>query len=415
MSCNIRKALLYYVIVVATLSLVAWQIIFIRGHFFSQGYPYGTFLFIPATTLSDFTIYNDTFDFWLSTGFFKPTHPFSYFPISAYLFLVFHYVFSVNVVYFYLLCLLLSIGIMSFLLGYKLRYSTDKWLFWYVIMFTVITSYPFMFEIDRANIEGLIWVFLVCGVLFFIKEYFFMAGAMFAVVAAMKLYPIIFILLLLSKNRYKEFVASIFVLVILLVLPAYGLTGSVCETFSMIFSGQSSFIRGGSPSMHVNAIGFDHSLYSMVRHTLFITQVSIEKQNVAIYYSGFIVIFFIWLYFFKICQVPLINQTFALVISALLFPIISADYTLIHLYIPWGLFMVFLAYDAESSGFTTKQALNILIPCAIIFTPQSYLIIEGIGGFGGQVKALVLLYLLIVVLKNPMPSNTLFKENYSKV
>jgi hypothetical protein len=55
-----------------------------------------------------------------------------------------------------------------------------------------------------------------------------------------------------------------------------------------------------------------------------------------------------------------------------------------------------------------------LIPCAIIFTPQSYLIIEGIGGFGGQVKALVLLYLLIVVLKNPMPSDTLFKESHSK-
>ena len=165
---------------------------------------------------------------------------------------------------------------------------------------------------------------------------------------------------------------------------------------------------------------WDHSLFffikQMVRFINFITlsDYQIDNHFTKIYAIGTIVCFFL-LYFMVIVKMALINQVFCITILSIFLPFVSHDYTLIHLYIPWGLFMIFLAYDAESSGFTTKQALNILIPCAIVFTPQSYLVIEGIGGFGGQVKALVLLYLLIVVLKNPMPSNTLFKENYSKV
>ncbi len=413
---NTEKALFWYMVALAIFSLIAWQIILIKGQFLGMSYPYDTFLYHQPAHFGDFTGYDKGFVKFITSGEFTLGNTFSYFPVAAYGYIFFYYISSTVAVYVYLLSVFLAVCISGITLGYILRRSSLAKMFWIIIVLTILTSYPFMFLIDRGNIEGLLWIFVLLGTLSFVNNKFFMAGACFAIAASMKLYPVVFLLLLLSKHKYKEFVTSIFILVIISILAAYGLTGSICETFSLIFGGQSGFLRTNAPVQeYIAVIGFIHSLYSVFIQTLFITQFAVNKLMVLIIYIASIPMGFILIYLLKIRYLPLINQVFALAISSILLPFVSVDYTLVHLYIPWGLFMIFLAYDAESAGFTTKQALNILIPCAIIFTPQSYLIIEGVGGIGGQVKALTLLYLLIVVLKSPMPSDTLFKENYSKL
>jgi len=412
---NTEKVLFWYMVALAIFSLIAWQIILIRGQFFGIGYPYNTFLYYQPSHFGDFTCYDKIFIEFITTGEFKPGNSFSYFPVAACGYIFFYYISPFGAVYAYLLSVFSAVCISGIILGYTLRRSPLAKMFWIIIILTILTSYPFMFLIDRGNIEGLLWIFVLLGTLSFVNKKFFVAGACFAIAASIKLYPVVFLLLLLSKHKYKEFVTSIFILVAISILAAYGLTGSICETFNMIFSGQSGFLRTKVPVQeHIAVVGFIHSLYSVFYQILFITQFAVNKFIILIIYIISVSAGFVLLYIWKIRYLPLINQVFVLTISSILLPFVSVDYTLVHLYIPWGLFMIFLAYDAESTGFTTKQALNVLIPCAIIFTPQSYLIIEGIGGIGGQVKALTLLYLLIVVLKNPMPSDTLFKENHSK-
>jgi len=418
---NIEKALFWYMATLSILSVIAWQIVLIRGQFLDLGFPYNTFIFAPSAHFTDFTWYNKAVLSWLDNGTFGSA--FGYFPVAAYVYLFFYYLYPSAPAYAYLLSLFLGVCIITSVLGYKLRYLPIARMFWATIILTVLTSYPFMFMFDRGNIEGVLWILLLLGVISFIGKYFFVAGFLFSLAASMKLYPIVFLLLFISYRKYKVFSLSIFILVIVSILASYGFAGGICNTVSIISKGLSGFIS--TIVLERQYLNYDHSLFTIIKQVIYILNFfspSDRQMTASMFHYVYlftVVGIFIILYVQKIRNLPFLNQLFAVVIACVFLPFISYDYTLIHLYIPWGLFMMFLAYDAESSGFTTKQALNILIPCAIIFTPQSYLIIDsteyGIGGFGGQVKALVLLYLLIVVLKNPMPSNTLFKENYSKV
>jgi hypothetical protein len=89
-----------------------------------------------------------------------------------------------------------------------------------------------------------------------------------------------------------------------------------------------------------------------------------------------------------------------------LLPQLSFDYTLVHALIPWGAFLLFLLSDVAFGRvrITLRQALAFLIPYAVLFAPQSFLIFRSVG-FGGQVKALALVAIVVAALRNPLPSS----------
>jgi len=409
---NIEKALFWYVATLVTLSLIAWQVIFVRGQFLGMDFPYNTFLYIQSVQFSDFTIFDPLIRAWLDGEITRVTSFIGrldgdpnlviYTPVTTYGFLFFHLLYPDNPVYAYLLTVLLTVCAAGAILGHVLRHSPIARMFWATIILTILTSYPFMIMFDRANIEGVLFPFLLLGTISFVNHRFFMAGIFFAIAASMKYYPGVLLLILLSKGKYKEFVFSVFFLLLISVIAAYGLNGGISNTYCSIYNGLSWF-TDVAVLVRYN-LGWEHTLFGLIKQIMFILgmESQINYANVAYLYKYAVAFIFFLLYITSIRKLPFLNQLFALTILSILLPFFSGDYTLIHLYIPWGLFVVFLAYHAESTGFTTKQVLNILIPCAIIFTPQSYLIIEGVGGFGGQLKTLTLIFLLGVILLNPM-------------
>ena len=424
---NIEKTLFWYISALTILSLIAWQIIFIRGQFLGMSFPYNTFLFDQSQQFSDFTMFDSQFFSWIEGGLIKATPkplawlgadsdlikehpPLIYSPVATYVILFYYLIYPLSPVYAYLLSLWVSICIASVVLGYSLRYSTEAKTLWIVIFVTMLASYPFMLVFDRANIEGLPWIFLLLGTISFVRNRYLTAGILFAVAASFKYFPGIFLLLLISRKKYMEFVVSMIFLVWISLFSAYELGGNILETYS-------TFLNGIAAYKEIAILAritpqYDHSLFGLIKQILFI--LGLELRNISglhNLYAFSAITTFVMLYIFKIRKLPILNQVFALSISGIILPFVSFDYTLIHLYIPWGLFMIFLAYDAKLIGFSTRQSLQILIPLAILFTPQTYLISDTIGGFGGQMKAIALLYLLMIVLKNPMFSPTLFRED----
>lgn len=425
---NVEKTLFWYISALTILSLIAWQITFIYGQYLGTGYPYNTFLYRQSVQFDDFTRFNTHFRLWISEGLvkgtplnhagekyeaideylFKTHPPITYSPTATYGYTFFHFLYPTEPVHLYLLSVFMMACIAALILGYRLRHSPVAKMFWITIVLTMLTSYPLMIELDRANIEGLLWIFLLLGTISFINNRFLLAGVLFAIATSMKLYPGIFLLLLIHKGRYKEFVISIFFLLWIFSFSAYELSGSISCTLNAISDGL-LWTRDSIMLGKMN-LGQDISLFAFIKQILFTIQP--QMNIISVYYLYFLIISvgFTVGYVLKIYYLPFLNQLSIFTIAILLFPFISMDYKLLHLTIPWGVFIVFLAYDAKSTGFTTKQALHILISFAILFTPQTYLISSEIGGFGGQIKAMVLLYLLIFVLRNPMHSPTLFRE-----
>jgi hypothetical protein len=121
------------------------------------------------------------------------------------------------------------------------------------------------------------------------------------------------------------------------------------------------------------------------------------------------------LYWFRLRHLPLLNQFIAYIVLCVLLPYVSGEYTLVHMYIAWAAFLLFLLNDVATARvqIPARAIHAILFSCAVIFVPLSYLVIgRGLDrsfAYGPQVKTVFLILILLTVLRVPMPSS-LFGE-----
>jgi hypothetical protein len=91
----------------------------------------------------------------------------------------------------------------------------------------------------------------------------------------------------------------------------------------------------------------------------------------------------------------------ALGVVVTLFPLSAADYTLLHLYVPFGALLVFLTREVATGKATLSYAsmLTFAVIYALLFSPLTFLTL-----YAGDAKLLLLLALLVVAARSPMRS-----------
>ena len=264
----------------------------------------------------------------------------------------------------------------------------------------LVCSYPILFVMDQGNIEVYLWLVIALGVWAYMRGGWMLAASLFGVAASMKFYPAVYLGLLLAKKRYKAFFFGILVAVLATILSLWILGPSIRLAYLGVTQRLQSFGTTYVTTTQPGGIGFDHSLFSLVKATL-------PNQNYQKYaglYLPFAAALGFAVYFWRIWRVPRINQVLALTIAAVVLPPFSIEYTLIHLYIPWALLVLYAVDLARSPG--TSQRIRGLGFCFVCFgflmTPESYFIVDGIR-YSGQLKALVLVALLVATLRCPFP------------
>jgi hypothetical protein len=105
-----------------------------------------------------------------------------------------------------------------------------------------------------------------------------------------------------------------------------------------------------------------------------------------------------------------LNQFIAYVVLLTILPQVSFEYKLVYLYLVWGAFLYFILTDVVSGRVAMSfRSINImLLSCAVIFAPLSYLhITSGVSilAFGGKIKLVFLLLILVTACRIPMPSS----------
>jgi len=101
----------------------------------------------------------------------------------------------------------------------------------------------------------------------------------------------------------------------------------------------------------------------------------------------------------------------AYMILCVLLPYVSGDYTLVHVYLVWGAFLLFLLADVATGrvAIPARPIKMILFSCAVTFAPLSYLVLANrfgqTFGFAAQVKTVFLALILWTVVRTPMPSS----------
>lgn len=407
---NVRASLRIYLGVFASLWFIALAAVFIQGYLLHKPYPYNTFLFYPDIHFTDFTIFDPRFAIWDRTDrfFTLPGFPFTYpapllvcflaywkltpYPLAAYL---------ATVILFALLA-----GAMLVARRPDLRLP---------VALTLLGSYPLLFLLDRANIEGLVWIAAATATVAFARRRFTTSAVLFGVAAGMKIFPAVLLLLLLGKRRYRDFGIGI-ASAVACNIAALAITGpDIPRALHGVLGGMDFFRHFEILTHRADQIGFEHSLFSCIKQLLHLVLRSSHRTDqllpvIYLPYLALAIVGFAALYWVRIRKLPLLNQLFALTACSILLPFVSYDYTLVHMYIPWSAFLIYLTADvaAGRAHLPVPRALTFLVPCAVLFAPLSWMLFQK-SGCGGQVKAVALLAIIRAAVTVPMPSS-LFNE-----
>jgi hypothetical protein len=205
-------------------------------------------------------------------------------------------------------------------------------------------NYPILFAIDRGNYELLIMGFLVLFIIFFEKEKYILSGLFLAVPIAMKVYPAVFLLLFLINKKYRSLFVTLVFIALLQIIPLLMFEGGFFNNVQFLLKGDNfnnSFLK-----MYLsndNLTQRSVTLYSAFK-IIFIEFSAIDNINMTrfrylyIMISAISIILLAIFIYFK--EKELWKQVAILSIIMLVFPHISADYKLIHILIPFALYLV---------------------------------------------------------------------------
>lgn len=408
-SVPLPRAVKVYWIATIVLTALALLVVGIRRYFLHEGYPYNTLLFLPEVRFSDFTIYSDRFKHFGTLVFFTyPGHPFTYPAPIAMVYAFFFGCFShpTNVV---LATIAAASLIGATLFARALRDAGISGRIAALLALTVLlTSYPFIFLFDRANLEIAVWAVLACGLVAFARERLWLAAALIGIAGSMKFVPAIFLLLFLYRRRFFEFFFGVLTMEAVTLVSLWWTGPTISIAQAGIQNGLDHFTYTYVYHWRASEIGFDHSLFGVIKVVLVrytpILPLDYLQHEYKIY-AAVVAIVSVAI-FLRLRKLPLLNQMVALACCALVFPPVSNDYTLVHLYVPFALLLLATIRQQQAGLGETFFLIRVFCYFAILFTPQSYLFRGTVGyggtaGFGGQVKAIVLMALLAESLVRP--------------
>lgn len=270
-----------------------------------------------------------------------------------------------------------------------------------------LCSFALWFEFAQGNIEWVIWLILSGAVWAFCFRHFKTAAILIGVAGAMKIFPIIYLGLFIPVRRYREvvltLVSSAASTVVGLWLVCPDIPYSWHETVLALTSFEHQYVAGVRPL----EVGFDHSLFSLLKLSLTGLSGIHDSQSLLGLYLLLVAVGGMILFFMRIQYLPLTNQVMTLAIAAILLPPISYDYTLVHLYPGLVLLNLLAVQEArkkplQQTWIQVRGLSAALLLLAFLLSPQSEIIWHGIR-YAGQVKALALLALGYVSLRYPFP------------
>ena len=323
-----------------------------------QPYPYNTFLFRQVATFSDFT------------DFIKPIRSGSPLSVIMSVYFPFTYVTLYPLVW---LPPLAGIAVLVLLFGgglFCFAWSRLGFLEGRARLAAAVTvsfvSYPFLFCVNRANVEMIVFLFLVGFLLLFLRGRYLAAAVLLGGATAMKLYPGLFGLLLLKQRRYGAAAVTAAVTLILTIVPAMafpgGIRGSVALLQHNLAVASRSFVLG------VDGIPFSATYWSAMK-AVGGPSMTRWAEVATLPYSilGLIAVAGVSLYVLAVEQV-LWKQLALIAFATILIPQISFDYRQIHVLMPLLLFVAAPRDTAEDDRFYATLFALLLIPKAYFAT-----------------------------------------------
>ncbi len=259
-------------------------------------------------------------------------------------------------------------------------------------------SYPLYFEFNRANVEIFIWMFAGLGVIAFVKDRPWAAATCFGIAGACKIYPFVYIALLISRKQYKQAAWAIVVGAIFTVFSLWALTGSITVSRLGTAAGLEEFRQVYVLHKRFGEIGLDHSIFGMYKRFAFHLPPPEQLAHLLSIYLAVAAIVACIAYFARAIRMPMINQVIFLTIACIVLPPTSYDYTLLHLYTPFVLMLLLVVDFSVRRAPLPPGTWAVLICFMLLLAPLNEVIVHG-ERIAGQLKCIILLVLAALALR----------------
>jgi hypothetical protein len=268
----------------------------------------------------------------------------------------------------------------------------------------IFLSYPILFTLDRSNMEIFIFFLLYVFIQLYKNKKFNLAAIVLSLAVSLKIFPIVFASLFLSKKHIKPllltFVSTFLIsgLSFLLLLPTY-------KSSSILLLKYLDFYRDYHYMYEIGNTGlfFSHSLFGLIKviNFYFFTRPNETFSNLlpnifilAQAYSGLMLTISLTTFaYLKFIEKELWKKITLLVILIDLFALVSADYKLIHFLLP-----LFLFINVKNKN---KTDIIYIILFGLLLIPKNYFILRKLPVISLALIAnpiILLLLMLLIVL-----------------
>lgn len=383
--------------------LLLWAIVgivaFIAGHLRHRPEFFWFPLFSRTAVFNDFDIFRDQFRSFGAPQFWAPrAFPYAYPPadslvIKAFLSLPFNQ----------LLCLrlftVLAVVVSAIWSARALvRRGLALWSAVLFVAITAISSYPFMFMIQRANIEVANWILASLAIAALWRERWKLAGVLLGMAVSLKLFPFVLLALFVARKKFVALLIAV-ATTVGIDLASLAILGPTIQIANRNISDALEKFRNAYIfAIKPFEILFDHSLFAVVKHLAEHTHTSDPSHLARLAHSYMVIaaVGGLLLYFTRIIRLPRINQIVILLALSVLLPPLSGDYNLVHLYAGW-LVLALFAIEVEPGVIRTHVLPACFLLLAIAFCPETYMFI-GQAHIAGSFKALALTLLVVLLL-----------------
>jgi hypothetical protein len=261
-----------------------------------------------------------------------------------------------------------------------------------------LVSFPIAGLLQRGNIELFVWVSAGMGTWLFMRGREDAAAVFWGLAAAVKLYPIVLLGLLLPRGKWRAFAVGVgtFVGVTVASLAWLGPRVSVAwhGAVKNVFRYQG--IRMGEWSLH--EVAANHSVFGLAKFFAMAVGLPLTKLTLPYYACGAALMS--WAFFARLWRMPVANQLLAITAFMVALPPISYFYSLVHLYAAWVV-LVFVAIRAERNGVRVKGLEAVMALMVGLFASFMLFTFPRVGLFGGLVQACLLVALWLCAVELP--------------
>ena len=262
-----------------------------------------------------------------------------------------------------------------------------------------VLSWPIYFSLERGNIEGFLWCGIAAAIYFYVTRSFKTAAVLLGVLAAFKIYPLLYFGLFFRRRQAVDFAVAAATLAATSIASLMFVGPTLAIAASRTLEGIQTFLRDYSSIYHPIAIGYDHSAFTLVK--ILGVRYAISIPVYLARYTALASLMAAGLFLLRSRKMPRPNQVLTLCILTVLLPSTSFDYTLQSLYIPWA-WLTLQIVKASRRGQRIAGASFAMICFALLLGPETFLR-HGEMMYAGPFKALVLILLLAMSLVYRFP------------